>query len=552
MVRSSIGVVVCLAVGSLAVACDNISDNPFGQGSDVAVVESHTGDECAPGAAPNGDEQADATCALKSELHVRDLGDPTDIEPDGNDGEDGAVETTSATDTIGFKTLRPLADPANGGLCNGKTGPGFNTCGASHSDNCCRATTVPKGYSDAKTKIGHDFNLGVYEVTSGRFAAFVDAMNGDLRSVVPAHARFLPSSRAEVDDMLGPSCQFRNDVANYGALTWPSRNTEKLVSEHMTDNTSRAADIRKDATPDRLHEKPVNCVTYYMAEAFCAWDGGRLPTNKEWAYAALGGKQRRAYPWGGGRTPDRLVTNMKPDTQQHTWPNDFPFFDNFMNAYHIAPPGNKPNGVARWGQEDMGGNVLEWMADTKGDHGIVRGGSWEGHDDKNSRVYDNYPLLRSYGSLGFRCAYGAAQPAEPPPPPPPPAARWVPVYRSYNAVLGDHLFSLDPNEGPRAGWSSEGQGFSVWNDRYNDEHARPLFRCRIDGSGRHFLSNDDKCEGHVVESRLGWIRDNDTDLTVQLVRCRNKAGTDHLTTRSPRECNAAGYRIEGAQGFARP
>ena len=43
---------------------------------------------------------------------------------------------------------------------------------------------------------------------------------------------------------------------------------------------------------------PINCVNWWESYAFCIWDGGFLPSESEWEYAAAGGSQQREYPWG--------------------------------------------------------------------------------------------------------------------------------------------------------------------------------------------------------------------------------------------------------------
>ena len=89
---------------------------------------------------------------------------------------------------------------------------------------------------------------------------------------------------------------------------------------------------------------PINCITWAEASAFCAWDGGRLPTEAEWNYAAAGGSEQRVYPWSSPPTSTTL--------------------DQTYASYGaLTPVGSKPLGDGRWGHSDLAGNVAEWTLD---------------------------------------------------------------------------------------------------------------------------------------------------------------------------------------------
>jgi formylglycine-generating enzyme required for sulfatase activity len=97
-------------------------------------------------------------------------------------------------------------------------------------------------------------------------------------------------------------------------------------------------------------------VNWYEAYAFCIWDGGFLPSEAEWEYAAAGGDQQREYPWG----------STDPGTG-----NQYAIYDclypsgsaKCTGVANVAPVGTAVKGAGRWGQLDMAGNVGEWILD---------------------------------------------------------------------------------------------------------------------------------------------------------------------------------------------
>ncbi len=350
-------------------------------GSSEAAIEAvAVADPCAPGAATvDFATHPNAVCAVRTEPLPNNVG----------------PSARGVTASAAVPQLAPIPGYVRPS-CGGRFGHGFTSCGLYGNEDCCPALPVPRPNAP--------FQLGKYEVTAARFRVFADTVGNNLRQFYPAFGTALPANRAELDVSVGAACQARGNVAAYGARDFSEGDIIPKMNSVLREAEPLRSRIINDATQAALDEKPMNCVIYQLAAAFCAFDGGRLPTNAEWVYAASGGEGRR-YAWGNANhDANHLVTDLSHAGSNFTWP-EYRYFANGYNSFHISPPGRKPAGTAKWGHGDMTGNLLEWMLDTSKGGGIVRGGSWEGHNDENSQSYQNYPLSRSYGSVGFRCVY---------------------------------------------------------------------------------------------------------------------------------------------------
>jgi hypothetical protein len=140
---------------------------------------------------------------------------------------------------------------------------------------------------------------------------------------------------------------------------------------------------------DGFYEQVVG-VSYWEAEAFAKWIGGRLPTAHEWEAAARG-PNGSAYPWGDD-WEDGICNSAETKLGQ------------------TSPVGIFPRSRTPTGLEDMAGNVWEWCADagtTPWEAGgrVVRSGCW-GNDSRSCRSAYRNALVPSYRLeyLGFRVA----------------------------------------------------------------------------------------------------------------------------------------------------
>jgi serine/threonine-protein kinase len=164
--------------------------------------------------------------------------------------------------------------------------------------------------------------------------------------------------------------------------------------------------------PD-LEDHPVVCVSWEDARSYCAWAGGRLPTEAEWEYAARG-PDGNIYPWGDTFDDTRL--NFCDVNCAEEWA-DTMADDGYAQT---APVAFNSSGDSWCGASDMAGNVWEWLADwygaypsgsqtnpegpTSGDRRVIRGGSWNNnmlHLRSVNRDWD-WPADAS-SNVGFRC-----------------------------------------------------------------------------------------------------------------------------------------------------
>jgi len=118
-------------------------------------------------------------------------------------------------------------------------------------------------------------------------------------------------------------------------------------------------------------------------------DGYRLPSEKEWEWAARGGRKSQNYKYSGSN-----------DIAQVAW-----YYANSSPATNVV--GTKATNEL--GTYDMSGNVLEWCFDSydsTGTHRVIRGGSWSTSAVFCAVGYRNNcrPTISYYSGRGFRLA----------------------------------------------------------------------------------------------------------------------------------------------------
>lgn len=252
------------------------------------------------------------------------------------------------------------------------------TCGPSKNDDCCSSLLVPGGTfnrnNDPTTPATvSDFYLDKYEVTVGRFRAFVSSDMGTQASPPAAGAGAHPL------------------IAGTG---WNSTWNSILTANTAALRTAMQCDSKYQTWTNTLganENLPITCIDWYEAFAFCAWDGGRLATQTEWEYAAAGGSEQRAYPWGS--------TDPGANANLVVWDCRYHGTGTCSGIMNMAPAGAVPAGNGRWGQSDLAGNVWEWVFDWFSSSYAVPCSDCADITETRSRVYRGGGFLSQSASV---------------------------------------------------------------------------------------------------------------------------------------------------------
>lgn len=327
------------------------------------------------------------------------------------------------------------------GACAGSTtsgascqtsGPGLSNCGGlpdaggagtAGGENCCTSQEVAGGtYNRTYTNSGDGptdeadpatvsgFRLDKYMVTVGRFRQFVNA-------VLPADGGSgwvpLPGSGKHTHLNNGQGLAGDADAGAYEP-GWVATDDSNVAPTDMSLACDTMGHNTWTSTVGGQENLPIVCLNWWEAYAFCIWDGGFLPSEAEWEYAAAGGGEEREYPWG---STDPGVLNQYAIYGCY-YPSGIPIC---FGEATIAPVGTATLGAGRWGQLDLAGNAFEWNLDwsapsfadpctncatlTESATRVIIGGSFSYPDDYLAPS-DTYlaPPAAGNANTGFRCA----------------------------------------------------------------------------------------------------------------------------------------------------
>lgn len=184
--------------------------------------------------------------------------------------------------------------------------------------------------------------------SNAEWEPYVQEFNGIQMVLVPAGCFTMGSTDEQLDlvmqmcDDANYSCSrswFQNEQPAHEQCFdkpfWIDRTEVTRAQYNLCISDGRCSEPLESENSIR-DEQPINRVTWMQALDYCEWRDARLPSEREWEYAARG--------------PDSLI---------YSWGNEFvaEFVPN-----ETADVGSYADGVSWVGAFDMTGNVWEWVS----------------------------------------------------------------------------------------------------------------------------------------------------------------------------------------------
>ena len=211
------------------------------------------------------------------------------------------------------------------------------------------------------------------------------------------------------DPALLPSREITFDAGFWLARTEVTVGAYKAFARQTATRLPEAPPFNEGWQKD---DHPIVNVTWDDARAYCAWAGGRLPSEAEWEYAARGGHPDWFHPWGkespacapgsanGARFDDGAACRKAGTERVGVYgANGFGLYDIAGNAWE-------------WCADEWNANVSDAPSDgsafeegSTASRRVLRGGSWiNGAEYLRVSIRSRWFQSRGRDFVGFRCA----------------------------------------------------------------------------------------------------------------------------------------------------